>query len=162
MEVNLNDLSNETLYGLIKVSVDILKERSEIPGKIAQIKPMPVEKTIKEKKHKRGPYKKSIAKGVVATTTKSTKFTELDKIIKKHYGKKGSKEMIKFAAEKGITTDAKQIDYRRRMLGIKANAKAGKPKKTDDEYLKSIEERDKLDLKGTENSKIMDEPEGDD
>ena len=157
MEVNLNDLSNETLYGLIKVSVEILKERHELTHVI-----VPVEKTIKEKKHKRGPYKKSIAKGVVATTTKSTKFTELDKIIKKHYGKKGSKEMIKLAAEKGITTDAKQIDYKRRMLGIKANAKAGKPKRTNAEYLKSIEERDKLDLKGTENSKIMDEPEGDD
>ena len=155
MEVNLNDLSNETLYGLIKVSVEILKERHELTHVI-----VPVEKTIKEKKHKRGPYKKSIAKGVVATTTKSTKFTELDKIIKKHYGKKGSKEMIKLAAEKGITTDAKQIDYKRRMLGIKANAKAGKPKRTDAEYLKSVEEAGNIDLKGIEGQKNLNDARG--
>ena len=43
-----------------------------------------------------------------------------------------------------------------------ANAKAGKPKKTDDEYLKSIEERDNLNLKGTENPKSLDESESDD
>ena len=150
MEMNLKDLKNETLYELIKVSVDILKERHEITHVIVP------DKTItEEKKTIKRPYKKNRRKP-------TRDFTELDKIVKEHHSKRSYKDIIRIAAMEGITTNEKQIDYRRRTLGLNPKYQRAKPKKTDDEYLKSVEERDKLDLEGTENPKNLDEVEGDD
>ena len=158
MEMNLKDLSNETLYELIKVSVDILKERSNATHSNELLKKSSDDHSnaiTEKKKTIKRPYKKNRRK-----PTKN--FTELDTIVTKYHGKKSYKEIIEIAAEKGITTNDKQIDYRRRTLGLSPKYQRAKPKKTDDEYLKSIEERDHLDLKGTENPKNLNEAEGDD
>ena len=155
MEVNLKELRNETLYELINGIVYVLKERSNAThsNELLDNSSDDHSNATKENKTiKKKPYKKRQAKD----------FTELDKIVKKYYGKKSLKEMIAIAAEKGITTDSKQIDYRRKKLGITPLRNFGRPKKTDKAYLKSIEERDNLDLEGTENPKNLNEPEEDD
>ena len=171
MEVNLKDLRNETLFELIKVSVDILKERSNAAHS-NELLNKSSDDHLNTKKKKRGPYKKSIAKGVVATSKKteekrhykkrqSKDYTELDKIIKKHYGKKSLKEIAGIAAEKGITTDTKQIDYRRWKLRITPLRNFARPKKTDD--LNLIEEASELNLEGIEGQKnLNDSPGGED
>ena len=160
MEVNLKDLSNETLCELTKASVDILKERSNTTHSNELLKKSSDDhlnaiKPVKEKtEEKKRPYKKR------AAHTKD--FTEVDKIVKEHYGKKRLKEIIAIAAKKGITTDEKQLDYRRKKLGIIPLRKFGRPKKTDDKYLKLIKEASEINLKGIESQKNLSDIEKDD
>lgn len=157
IEVELKDASYEQLLGLIEESVCILKERSnathsnELLNKSSDDHSNAI---TEEKKTIKKPYKKNRKKP-------TRDFTKLDKIVTKYHGKKSYKEIIEIAAEKGITTDEKQLDYRRKKLGIAPHRKFARPKKTDD--LNLIEEASELNLKGIEGQKnINDTPGGED
>ena len=150
-----------TLGELIKEGIDILKERSESHSNKHLKKSSDGHLNTKKK---RGPYKKKekmTRKKIPYKKTRGRRgadFSEIDKIVKENYGKKRYKQIIEIAAEKGIEISSHTIDNRRRQMGIaKASRKnTSGPKEvkkkvkeqTDEEYIKTIEESSKIDLKG--------------
>jgi len=157
MQVNieLEKLSNQALCELINESVGILKGRCNVP----EIKPVE-EKSEGKSRRLRGPYKKRMTRKEIPfkekrTGRKAKDFTEIDKIVRGYYGKKNYREIVEIAEERGIKIKPHEIDYRRRKLGIaKASRKnSSGPKKkvkkeqTEEEYLKTVEEQSKIDLK---------------
>ena len=136
MRLELKEIPSEPLSELIKEAVDILKERSEIPGKATHIKPAVKRGPYKKKEkmtRKKIPYKKSKGR-------RGRDFTEIDKIVKNYYGKKSYKEIIEIAKQKGIKIKHYEIDYRRRKLKI---AKASR--KYSSGSLKEVKKKEKTD-----------------
>ena len=150
MKLDLEDLSNGKLFDLIKSSVDILKKRY-----------MPVTDSDLMKEHLKHlktqePEKKKQERGPRGHYP--TDYTELDKIIKKHYGKKSSTGMIIIASTKGIKANKQLINRRRIALRLKPHWRIGRSKgklkkEPEDEYLKLIEESSSINLEGLNQDK---------
>ena len=143
-----------------KKGIKTNKQQIKYRRKILGLPAINLGRSKKEKTEQENPRKRK---------KRTTDFIEIDKTVKEYYGKKSAKEMVIILGLKhGIKTDEKQIDYRRRALGLSPKKKKDRSLKevkkkvkeqTEEEDLKLIEEASNINLKDLNKREESDIPE---